>query len=53
MPSASGHCRMTSDQETGKKHLSSLATVFPGNVVIGKLLIAEIIGRPKGPVCYH
>lgn len=44
-----GHLSFCSVQ----KHLSPLATAFPGNVVTEMVLIAEIIGRPKGPVCCH
>lgn len=44
-----GHLSFCSVQ----KHLSPLATAFQGNVVIGMVLIAEIIGRLKGPVCCH
>lgn len=36
-----------------QKHLSPLATAFPGNVIISVVLIAKIIGRPKRPVCCH
>lgn len=33
------------------KHLSPLATAFPGAVVTGMILIAGIIEGPKGPLC--